>query len=553
MLTQCSHISRKRGIYYYRRRLPKPHKGDVAVSLRTKGFREAEHLATVLDHSFDHVTKNNKKMTTPDLQAILRQYLKGALEADLEQHHAAKPGKPVYTSNVEEHTDPIDADLGVIEYLLDDYREWLARREIKHTEPALNRLMTEHQLAEDHRVPLGLGLLQANIQVMEKAKERIMGATEPILLEPQAAPAPTIVAAEPNGPLLSEVLPDFLDFMMKDESWRGQTLAQNTATYRMFKEHCGDKPVQAYSRKELTPFYDVLRHLPALWSKKAEWRDLPLAEIVKRTQGEDIERLTMRTVKRHFSALGRLFTYLKRRGEYEGENPAHGFEFPSKGRANKKRQMWEGESLTKLFTSPVWTGCFSSDRRSRPGTTIIKDEKYWLPILGLYHGNRLEEFAQLHRSDLKQQDGIWYFDINDEGSRQVKNDQSIRRVPVHPAVEALGFLEYAEATAPAPGDRLFPKLKPGGPDAKLGYYFTKWWSQYRRDVGVYEKRLDYHSFRHGVTTKLYAADVSSVIVDELTGHEGEGTSQVVYKKDMPLSKLHKAIRKVEWVEVCFRP
>ncbi len=68
-------------------------------------------------------------------------------------------------------------------------------------------------------------------------------------------------------------------------------------------------------------------------------------------------------------------------------------------------------------------------------------------------------------------------------------------------------------------------------------------------IVLYEKALDYHSFRHGMTTKLYAADVSEPIIDELTGHEGQGTSRRVYKKDMPLTKLHAAIVKVEWPEV----
>ena len=61
--------------------------------------------------------------------------------------------------------------------------------------------------------------------------------------------------------------------------------------------------------------------------------------------------------------------------------------------------------------------------------------------------------------------------------------------------------------------------------------------------------MDYHSFRHGVTTKLFAAGVATDIVDELTGHEGEGTSQTVYKHDTPLPVLRAAIAKVEWLEL----
>jgi hypothetical protein len=54
-----------------------------------------------------------------------------------------------------------------------------------------------------------------------------------------------------------------------------------------------------------------------------------------------------------------------------------------------------------------------------------------------------------------------------EGGRQIKNDQSARRVPVHPELERLGFLAYVTGTAPKATDMVFPLLKPGGP--KMGY------------------------------------------------------------------------------------
>ena len=111
------------------------------------------------------------------------------------------------------------------------------------------------------------------------------------------------------------------------------------------------------------------------------------------------------------------------------------------------------------------------------------------------------------------------------------------------------LLPYVQTTAPNPGDQLFPKLTPGGADGKRGHAFSKWWTRYRREIGVYEPALDYHSFRHGVTTKLYAAEVMDVFVDELTGHEGKGTSRAVYTKAMPLRKLFDAISKVDWPEV----
>lgn len=143
-----------------------------------------------------------------------------------------------------------------------------------------------------------------------------------------------------------------------------------------------------------------------------------------------------------------------------------------------------------------------------------------------YHGNRLEEFAQLLRSDVRREEDIWFIDINDEGQKQVKNEQSKRRVPIHPELLRLGFIDYVESTAPNPDDHVFPLLRPGGPDNKLGYYFSKWWTRYRKDIGVYMKGVDYHSFRATVATKLAEADVSLEVRNELLGHEGNRRTEL---------------------------
>ena len=129
--------------------------------------------------------------------------------------------------------------------------------------------------------------------------------------------------------------------------------------------------------------------------------------------------LSMTTVKRHFAALGRLFACdvpeAARRVPKARTLPTV-LNFPTSAGNRDKRSMWQGEPLQKLFSSPVWIGCSSEARRSKPGKLIIKDDKYWLPLLGLYHGNRLEEFAQLHRADVQHEDGISFLDINDEGT-----------------------------------------------------------------------------------------------------------------------------------------
>lgn len=547
MFPQCSHITKKRGVFYYRRRIPNTHKCEVVLSLRTRVFRVAECLADGLDQEFRRLIQGVTDDNT-DLAAILRTYLKQRLDRDM-WRRTETPHAPMFGSPMPGRSHA-SVDLEWIDHELAVARGELAGRAFNHQRPLIDEVMEAHSVPEQYRNALAHGILQANVELWETVRRRTLGEFTPIREAPLRADARSAAAVEvPTGATLTEVLPAFLDYAQKDKGWRGQTLAQNKASYRMFEKCCGDKPVAAYVKTDLTKFYDLLRALPQLYSKSREWADLPLEQIAEQTKGHDIPRLTMTTVKRHFSALGVFFTYLKRRGEYVGENPAYGFEFPTKGRARHGRDMWTGEPLARLFASPVWAGCLSKDRRSRPGSLIIRDDKYWLPLLGLYHGNRLEEFAQLHRSDVRCEGSIWYMDINNEGQKQLKNEQSKRRVPVHPYIQGLGFIDYVTSVAPEPGDRIFPQLRPGGPDKKFGYFFTKWWTQYRKDIGVYNKKLDYHSFRGGVTTKLSAANISLDVRNELLGHEGQSIDQQNYLKGLPLRMLADAIACVEWPEV----
>ena len=249
--------------------------------------------------------------------------------------------------------------------------------------------------------------------------------------------------------------------------------------------------------------------------------------------------------------MSRFFAFLIETGRLpkNADNPGRGFTFNTRGPARKQRDMWSGDELRKLFTSPIWTGSHPFFR-SRPGDTIIRDALFWLPLLGLFHGNRLEEFAQLRREDVARADGITYLRITDEDGRQLKNEQSRRDVPLHPELIRIGFLDYVAQATTRPQDQVFAELRPGGKDRKLGYYFSKQFSAYRKAIGVRRRGLDYHSFRHGVTTKLYQADVSEAWIDLLTGHDqGGGESRRRYLKGVPLPQLRGALERVGWPEL----
>jgi uncharacterized protein DUF6538 len=262
MLPQCSHITRKRGVYYYRRRLPGATKSEIALSLRTRMFREAQWLAAQLDQEFRGIIASlRQNKDTADVQRIAREYLKSKLDHDMEQREAASR-QAVYATYAEVGSSFAD-DLAWVETELQTARTELRERLYDHQRPLIDEVMEAHSLPPQVRNALAHAVFRANVEFWETVRQRTLGDfSQPRAIEhdqPVQSNGPK--APSPSDPLLSEVLPGFLDFMSKQEGWRGQTLKQNTATYNMFIECCGDQPVTAYERKDLAAFYDTLRGL----------------------------------------------------------------------------------------------------------------------------------------------------------------------------------------------------------------------------------------------------------------------------------------------------
>jgi integrase len=341
-----------------------------------------------------------------------------------------------------------------------------------------------------------------------------------------------------------ELTARFLEHQRKGRLWDAQTVLQAGKSYKLFSELCGDRPLKSYDRASAQSFKDMLQNLPADYGKAAEFRGRSLDEIgrIDAERGGKAERLSTRTVKRHFSALSGFWRWAISE-KLASENPFSGFIFPSALRANEQRDMWTAEELSALFATPVWAGCLSAGRRSMPGDLVIRDEKFWLPLVAIYSGLRQEEAAQLHIEDVRKVDGHLVFDINGRPPRRLKNRNAVRKVPVHSELIRLGLLDCIKEQKDAGWVFLFPNLTPGGADQRLGHGFSKWFARYRQDVGLYRKGLDFHSFRHTATTLMQRAGVGTAAIDELTGHATPGET-ARYSHGHTMDQLATAIESI---------
>jgi integrase len=204
----------------------------------------------------------------------------------------------------------------------------------------------------------------------------------------------------------------------------------------------------------------------------------------------------------------------------------------------KSRVAFTADDLSRIFSSPIYT------EQYRP-TAGGKEACYWLPLLALFTGARVEELAQLLVEDIRHAEGLGgYINISDEAAHsQLKNAASRRRIPLHRTLIDCGFLDYTQSVRD--GLFLFPALKPN-PRRKLGGYFSTFFSGYlRKRVRITDKRKVFHSFRHTFKDICRRVGIDEAVHDALTGHTAPHAGRRYGNEQYPLEPLFAAMEQFE--------
>lgn len=226
-------------------------------------------------------------------------------------------------------------------------------------------------------------------------------------------------------------------------------------------------------------------------------------------------------IKQKLSRLRTLMQWAFDNG-YAASNPAAGVTIKDTKAAKNERLPFDLPALNAIFSSPVY------ERGERP-VRLRGEAGFWLPLLALFTGARLEELGQLRPKDVAERTYVdsngqelsaWFILIREdaEDGLKLKTAESARHLPVHGELIRLGFLDFVTAARAAKQQRLFPLLRPD----KYGSLTAKWgenWSVYRREVcGVTERRMVFHSFRHTFKDYTRLAGIDEGIQRQLMGH-----------------------------------
>lgn len=316
--------------------------------------------------------------------------------------------------------------------------------------------------------------------------------------------------------------------------WQADMIKENANSRGLFLEWLGDKRVDRYRRSDIAGFSAMLQSLPALRGKKYKGT---LKDLVALTTADpSVAVLRPKSVKKHMDNLSTFFSWCVDQGYIEA-NPAAGvYKFKRATLRSDDRAEWTAEQLRTLFSSPIFQGAKSEHYRSEPGEVVVKDSRYWLPLLGAFHPVRLEEIAQLRLIDIQTERGIVFLDIRknlpnepDDGfpPRKIKTKAAKRRMPLHPIVLELGFMDYVQEKRRQNTVVVFDDLIPRGTASRFGYSMTKKSSSYLKANGIVG--VSFHSFRHSAISALGRAKVDLLMLQQLSGHGKSGETGTYFK------------------------
>ncbi|MGU3466882.1 tyrosine-type recombinase/integrase [Methylobacterium sp. C33D] len=296
--------------------------------------------------------------------------------------------------------------------------------------------------------------------------------------------------------------------------------------------HDGPVPLNQLSKSLLIKLQTDALKLPARPSH-SEKRMSFVQQVEMASQDKSgRNRLTPQAIRSWFNLLSAALSWAVK-ADLLDKNPTLGIKPVVRPAEERSRNPFSSKDLELIFDPARYP---SNDEPSR----------YWIPIIALLTGARLNEIGQLHCADVSFDDGIWIniTDLSkfDGAQKRLKNLNSRRIVPGHPLLERLGFPAYLRSQKSI---FLFPDLPHGG-HYEPTKAFSQWFGRYLSRAGIDDPTKVFHSFRHTFKDECRRAGIEEEVHDALTGHAGGTRVGRSYGAGVPADALRAAINRLEF-------
>ncbi len=546
-------LHRRNGTYYLRAAVPEElrpayGKSEVWKSLRTKDPKEAARLVKVESLKVDLEFEALRKRLAGPVATV------AGLDAAEAERLAAMWLAEELALDEDVRRSGMDDDAYDEQDFIIKQMDELSRRDLAQG----NRQRVVH-IAEDFAYRQGMAVsagtpeferltfsfLKAQVKLKDLLRARHDG---------EVVDTPAVPSLAPKGLTMSKLIERYMQDPARAKLSE-KTKDGYKVIFRLLTEAIGpEKPVRSISREDCRALRDLLVAMPPNATKR--FPNATIQEVVEIAKARGLPAISAGSVNSYLNNLSSIFNYAVEE-EYMDKNPAKGLQVAENVKKKDKKHPFTMDQLKAIFNAPLYTGCLNDGNGyATPGNVRPRGGRFWVPLLSLFTGMRLNECCQLDVTDVKTLDGVACILIRedsegagDDGDRKrVKSEAGERFVPVHPELERLGFLAHVAAMQKKEEKRIFPDLLAGA----NGYYsdpFSKWFRRFLDKTGANEGKVSFHSFRHNYRDALREADISRERVRALGGWTDGGGAEDIYGKGLKASTLRAEIEKVAYPEL----
>ena len=368
--------------------------------------------------------------------------------------------------------------------------------------------------------------------------------------------------AQPPTRKNKKTLDDLLDDWIESDQPAPKTQSDGRLYVRRFKALHGDLDVREIGGEHIIDFRRGLLSFPRVVPAHLKGASFKTICDYGATL-EETKRLDRRSVNKAIGVIGSLLKTAQGQ-KLVDRNVAAGCRLKIGDKAERKGKPFTIEELNRLLASAIFL-----DPAYRP-LGGGGEAAFWLPLLAMFTGARLEELGQLLISDVKTIDGIVCLSITDipddetrmtkaEANRSpaisktVKTEAARRIVPLHPTLIDLGFLRYVEKIKAVSKNRLFPELR--SYRGKVTKNFSRFINRYIDNHVTKNPKKNFHSLRHGAIDAMRGGGFQQIWLSrpddvptnlsEAVGHADASTT-ALYGLGTPVQMLHREICKLKY-------
>lgn len=321
----------------------------------------------------------------------------------------------------------------------------------------------------------------------------------------------------------------------KEDNWSIPS-GDNTRYRRLLEilgedERIGDITYDTVETKVLP----ILKTIPAC---STGFKGMTVKQVVATYTGNSF--ISSRQINNHLTTYKSIFSWAQKKG-LASINPFDDINVRYKKNKDDQRQPFTLEELTKIFNTSVFT---EHSKTKLPN-------RFWGPLLGLFTGARLCEISGLDVADIKQEEGFYYIDFNNNNDKKCgKTYNAIRTTPIHPDLIDLGFISFVKQQKSESYSRIFPELTYNSKD-HYGRQLSEGFKDYTlKPLEIYQPNIKvFHSFRHTFRTYAKTSGIATQDIDRMIGHEIHGSEgDKTYSTFTPLSYYYKEIKKIDFSE-----